>query len=243
MEIAAYSEAFLRLFYPAHCCVCRAFLRQEEKDLCPACKQNLSAQLYQGSGMEAPRLPGIHKLLTLYSYTGTFKSILSSAKFSKKPWLLKLFRKDIESLAVSLARYDALVPVPMHSFKRIQREFDPAGLLAAMIELASGIPAEKLLSKPGSTPAQNRLSRRERKMNLYGAFLPARAEKIRGRAFLLVDDVLTTGATLTEAARVLKQNGAGRVDAFALGRVDMHASELKAAPEHKTSFLFEEILL
>jgi predicted amidophosphoribosyltransferase len=76
-----------------------------------------------------------------------------------------------------------------------------------------------VLQRVRATTAQAGLGRREREINIRGAFAVRRPERIAGRHLLLVDDVLTTGATAAEAARVLCESGAARVDVLALARV------------------------
>ena len=112
---------------------------------------------------------------------------------------------------------DLLIPVPLHFLRRCRRGFNQAEVLAKELQRACGIPVRhKLLRRITHTPAQSGLDRQARQKNLQDAFhcLP-----LQGVHVALVDDVLTTGATLQECARVLKRAGASRVSVWVAARV------------------------
>jgi ComF family protein len=107
---------------------------------------------------------------------------------------------------------DLLVPVPLTEETFTRRGFNQAVLLANSVSRELGIPVRTVLAKVRQTPAQAGLSRAERLANLSGAFAVLdEAGGIRGRTLVVVDDVFTTGSTLSEAARVLRAAGAARV--------------------------------
>jgi len=104
---------------------------------------------------------------------------------------------------------DLVVPVPLHPRRLRQRGFNPAGLLAAAAARACGAPADPTaLVRLRDTPSQTGLDRRQRRANVRGAFAARRPVPAR---VWLVDDVVTTGSTLAEAARALRRAGARRV--------------------------------
>jgi ComF family protein len=118
------------------------------------------------------------------------------------------------------ARFDAIVPIPLHQRRLRQREFNQATLLARGIAHHLAVPMrEKLLRRTRWTRPQVELSGDERQANVRHAFAVADPTAIQDAVVLLVDDVFTTGATLGEAARALKAAGARQVDVFALARV------------------------
>src|SRR5690606_34711792 len=106
---------------------------------------------------------------------------------------------------------DFLVPVPLHPAREREREFNQAKVLADLLSELSGIPALNALSRVRYTTTQTRLDRRERMENLRGAFELRQTCPVQSRHLLLVDDVLTTGSTLDECARVLRAAGAASV--------------------------------
>ncbi|MDP3938629.1 MAG: phosphoribosyltransferase family protein [Deltaproteobacteria bacterium] len=118
--------------------------------------------------------------------------------------------------------YDLVVPVPLHPRRIRERGFNQAHLLAAALlrggRLASWAElAPDALIRTRETTPQTRLTRIARQSNLRGAFR-GRAERVRGRHVLLVDDVMTTGATLDACARALRRAGARRIDAVVTAR-------------------------
>jgi ComF family protein len=121
-----------------------------------------------------------------------------------------------------LADADLIVPVPLHRWRLWQRRFNQSAMLALILGRESGIEAAvDLLVRRRLTRTQRGLSRGERRRNVAGAFAvrPGQAERVSGARIVLVDDVLTTGATVEEACRVLRRAGAARVDVLTLARV------------------------
>jgi ComF family protein len=117
---------------------------------------------------------------------------------------------------------DLLVPIPLHWTRLARRRFNQAAALAQAVESLSAVPVQTdLLVRIKPTPPQVGLSRRLRAKNIQGAFaVPAeRRIEAEGRKVVLVDDVMTSGATLNAAARVLLRAGAKRVDALVFARV------------------------
>jgi len=112
-----------------------------------------------------------------------------------------------------------IVPVPLHPLKRREREFNQAEVLAARLGEATGIPVnEKLLVRVKATATQTLLRRDERATNMRGAFAAREGVKLNGERVIVVDDVLTTGATTNDCARALREAGAGDVCVWTVAR-------------------------
>jgi ComF family protein len=117
---------------------------------------------------------------------------------------------------------DAIVPVPLHWRRQWARRFNQSALLAEIISRASGVPvAHSALKRVKATPQQVGLSQSERALNVQGAFrVPAESKgTIAGQKLVLVDDVLTSGATVDACARALLRAGAASVDVLVFARV------------------------
>lgn len=122
--------------------------------------------------------------------------------------------------AEMLAEAEIIVPVPLHRWRLLARRYNQAALLALALGRLSGkAVAPDLLLRTRRTEVQGHLGRDERRRNVRGAFAVKPGAAVAGRTVLLVDDVLTTGATLGECARVLAGAGAAAVDVLTLGRV------------------------
>jgi ComF family protein len=114
---------------------------------------------------------------------------------------------------------DFIVPVPLHWTRLFARRYNQAGLLAHAIHAAGGPPvAPDWLIRRRRTPSQGRLGPLARARNVRGAFLLRPGHSVTGKRLVVVDDVLTTGATAEECARVLRREGAGFVGVLTLAR-------------------------
>jgi ComF family protein len=146
--------------------------------------------------------------------------------------LIHLFKyQGVQSLARPLAelasralprseQFDFIVPMPLHWRKRMQRGFNQSALLASELSRRTNVPALAVLKRVKRTEAQAGLTGAQRRKNVAGAFAVRRPEKIEGKHLLLVDDVLTTGATAGVCAAALKRKGAGRVTLLTVARAD-----------------------
>jgi ComF family protein len=114
---------------------------------------------------------------------------------------------------------EIVVPVPLARARERERGFNQAGLLAARIARGLGLPAgARLIRRIRATAAQAELTAAERRTNVRGAFAVRDGVSLRGRNALLVDDVLTTGATASECARVMLAAGALTVGVLTVAR-------------------------
>ncbi|MBI5837593.1 MAG: ComF family protein [Candidatus Eisenbacteria bacterium] len=114
---------------------------------------------------------------------------------------------------------DLVLPVPLHPAAEARRGYNQAALLARLAAREAGLPCiEDALARARRTPTQTRLDPLERRRNLAGAFEARRPELLRGRRVALVDDVVTTGATLSAAVEALKSAGAEKVRCVGVAR-------------------------
>lgn len=120
--------------------------------------------------------------------------------------------------------YDLVVPVPLHWRRRLWRGFNQSELLARPLARRLGIEVRNVLRRTRHTATQASLIPSERRINVSGAFALKDPAAVRGKRILLVDDVLTTGATVGAASRVLRAGGARHVAVLTLARVDRRPS-------------------
>lgn len=229
-----YQEALIRLFYPAACEICHAMLHLEENILCRDCAGRLDVLSWpMEETLVEERFEHLDHTWALYAYESPLKELLHGVKYAGKDYLLKTCREKMIRLAQAVTSdfwYDAILPIPIDRLKLVKRHFNQAEILAEMIAPWLTPPLRlSLLAKRHSIPSQTALTREERAINVYGAFRLKDPRRVAGGSFLLLDDVLTTGATANEAARLLKHHGAKRVDFLALART--------VAPEEKNRIL------
>ena len=122
---------------------------------------------------------------------------------------------------------DLLVPVPLHGRRLARRRFNQSAVLARAVSARCGVPVDvESLARDKATPPQVGLTRTQRALNVQGAFRvpPEHRPPVEGRAIVLIDDVLTSGATINAASRALLRGGARRVDVLVFARVITGAS-------------------
>jgi len=240
-ELNAYWQSVIRLVYPASCPVCRIPLLLNERYLCSHCTLKIKSipdpkcikcarplPPYGPARTLCPacisKRPAYHRGFALVTYEPQVKTIFHEIKFQKKPWLLKVFSKllsDFVHSSLTLTHYDLVVPVPLDWRKARERGFNQAELIARMLEKTnskSKIKVCQMIKKTKKTIPQSQLKRSERLNNLNRAFSIKRPGEINGKHILLVDDIFTTGSTVNECARLLKEHGAERVDFFTIAR-------------------------
>ena len=142
-------------------------------------------------------------------------------KYQQSLWLEPLFDRLLRERAVGQIRAwrgDCLVPVPLHPVRFRERGFNQAEQLCRNLARATGLEVEtRAVKRTRVTQTQTRLTRSERLANMRGAFKP-HTRSLNGRRVVLVDDVLTTGATTSDCARACKKAGAAEVGVWTLAR-------------------------
>jgi ComF family protein len=117
-------------------------------------------------------------------------------------------------------RFDFIAPMPIHWRRRWTRGFNQSELLARALSRRTGIPVRDVVRKRKATPPQAGLTAPQRRANVASVFETRKREAVAGRRILLVDDVLTTGATASACARALKRAGAASVTVLTVARAD-----------------------
>jgi competence protein ComFC len=162
-------------------------------------------------------LRGFDAAYSFGAYEGVLRELIHLYKYGR----VKTLAWPLSGLlAQALPRdeaFDATVPVPLYWRRRLQRGFNQAELLARGLSRRTGVPVVKALRRLRPTPAQAGLSNSARRQNVSQAF---RARGVQGKRILLIDDVMTTGATAASCAAALKQAGARRVSLLTVARVD-----------------------
>ncbi len=206
---AGLKEKLLSLLYPARCLNCGKVVPQGGL-FCPACKRVAPERPYlrrfslPGAGAEG------FMILAPMSYVGGFRTTLHEFKFrGRKALAFPIGRLMAQTAAAAGDRFDAVVWTPMEKRKRRKRGYDQSELLAKAVAEELALPCLPLLEKVRDTGVQHMLSRRERESNVKGAYRAGNSAA--GKALLLVDDIVTTGATLTECAKALYAAGAIKV--------------------------------
>lgn len=196
----------LRLLFPPKCVLCQQLLTSEETDLCHYCRTH--TELLQRTKR---KIPFVAQWTALWYYKDTVIRSIRRFKFSQKRHYGQVYAR---LLAISLTQWDAdlISWVPVSPLRRLQRGYDQAEVLAKAVRRELGIPAVPVLKKIRHTPPQSGIRGIAlRRANVLGAFRPIRPGRLSGKRILLLDDVITTGATASECARTLLVAGAKEV--------------------------------
>lgn len=171
--------------------------------------------------------PDYDRARAVARYDGAMRDLVLGLKFHDQHQARRLFgRWLVDAGRELIADAEVIVPVPLSRFRLVWRRFNQSALLAQEVSRLTGLPFRPLsLVRTRRTRPHPGLDRREREANVRGAFeVPAyRVPEISGRAVLLIDDVVTSGATADACARALKSAGARTVDVLALALVTDHA--------------------
>ena len=229
-------DGLVELVWPAHCPSCSdpvpgrqsfcstcAISIEPIASPCPRCGLPLPNP---SPGLSPPCLscqrspPPWSTLRSPLAFAGSLSVAVRRWKLHPEPALTAPLAELLAPSLSAFSQADAIVPVPLHPRRLRQREFNQAGSLArAARRLArSPLPVEELLDRAHDTPPQHHLPAGERRSNVRRAFVAPRPSRVRGRHLVLVDDVVTTGATVDACTRTLLRAGASRVDILALAR-------------------------
>jgi ComF family protein len=221
----------LNLIFPSQCPVCHAVSDSHRHNpLCHSCWTSI--ERYEGPGCSICGLPtpspytgicaeclrsapSFSKILYYGVYEGSLKESVHLLKFGG----IKRLSKPLSDLLLNLpiSPCDGIVPVPLHSKKLKEREFNQTALLGRHLSKALKTPLLlNSLKKIRPTKLQTEVSGKDRHSNLKKAY--AVTGNVSGKRLLLVDDVITTGATVRECAATLKRAGASNVEVIALAR-------------------------
>lgn len=232
------------VFFPSECRLCGLPLTNVSRlPVCPECLDSLEpirvpqcvqcgerltpAQLLVGDG----RCHGCHEFepdfdraVAFGEYDGGLRALVHLLKYDSvlpaAAVLGELLAEAMAPLPIGQEAPALLVPVPLHAGKRRERGFNQSELIAkyAAMELTPRVEIAAVLKRQRPTHSQVGLTREERIANMRDAFRVTDPARVKGRTVIVVDDVMTTGTTVSECARVLKKAGADKVWAATVAR-------------------------
>lgn len=210
------TEFLLELFYPSRCAFCRKSVGRGE-GMCADCGKKLP---YTGENNEKQHFANVKFCISPLYYEGAVREALLRYKFSGAAAYSSIFgkfmTKCIDETQISC---DIITWVPLSRKRLRRRGYDQARLLAESVSEELSLPCERALRKIRNNTAQSGISDYARRHeNVSGAYEAVNDELFCGKRVLLIDDIVTTGATLSETASVLKKAGAAEVIALTAAR-------------------------
>ena len=198
-----------QILFPPKCVLCGKLLSEQETDLCRSCREK--APFFTKGKI---RFSFVARWAAVWYYKDDVRRSLLRYKFlRRRNYAVSYGRMLAMKLQNSrLDDFDVLTWIPISALRRYRRGFDQVELLANAVAAELGISAVKVLKKIRHTPPQSRLkSAAQRRANISGAYRVCDPDSVRGKRVLLLDDIITTGATISECARMLTLAGAAEV--------------------------------
>lgn len=207
-------QTFLDLIYPPKCPTCKANV-SEQGAWCLSCQGKIVA--VRPITMGEHKLTSLDSCWTVCEYTGSLKRIIHDMKFRRQErygvyleWLIKNYAR-----LTSFGALDCAIPVPLHVQRFKERGYNQTDAIFKAYFQREKLPwMPELLQRTRHTIPQWELKSAQRQKNIAGAFLAPYPERVINKNIILVDDIFTTGITLDECAKVLKQAGASKVHAL-----------------------------
>ena len=211
---------------PRFCPSCKNKLTLEEKYICTACRntfvytnETLLAHEYNRKFLESKIISDFYPLL-IFEKSSSLQEVIHQIKYQKK----FLFAVELgimlgESLQKIKKNWeiDIILPVPLHSLKKAERGFNQSFYIAKGIRQVTNFPvSQSILKRKRYTDSQTKKNLLERAENMSEAFTVRHINKIKGKNILLVDDVITTGATIRECGKILQESGAASIYAASI---------------------------
>ena len=204
----------LNFLFPPVCGICGKI---ETEWVCEKCLEKLKINIIHRKVYNKY----YDEMIYLFNYKDVRKLILKY-KFNNQAFLSNMFSQIIlknKKLCRNLKFYDIIIPVPMYKIKKQKRGYNQTELITKKIAKNLELQEDsKVLLKIKNTRTQSKLNEKQRYENIKNVFYIKDNEKIKNKNIILFDDIITTGATINECAKILKQNGAKKVTVLAIAK-------------------------
>jgi ComF family protein len=212
-------------FLPRFCAGCNKKLLPDENPVCIECLSSILIADEIRLEDEYDRNFSSSKVIKdfysrfVFETDKTLQSVIHELKYQKK-FKLGMFLGEILSEGIKTRNWqiDLIVPVPIHPLKKVERGYNQSDYIVKGLSESLKIPySTKLIKRTRHTESQTRLKMKERAQNVADAFVVRNPKKIIGKNILIVDDIITTGATIKECGRALVKGGAKTIYACSVG--------------------------
>lgn len=202
-----------RLVFPPCCLICGKLLSEI---CCKDCEKRIYDKLNLKIESKSQKDYYFEKHVYLFTYKDEIRNLILDYKFNDKSYLYKLFSKIItknEKICGILEKYDIIIPVPIHKKRKQKRGYNQSELITRQIskKIPSLVHESTAIQKIKHNIEQSSLSKEQRKQNVKDVYKIVNKEKIENKNIVLFDDIYTTGNTVNEISKILKQNGANKI--------------------------------
>lgn len=208
------------MIYPPVCGICGKLC---EDDICKKCQVNLVNNIQIGTDeYKLDDTKYFNEHIYIFKYDGIMREKILQYKFHDKTYLYKMFSKIItnnQKIYEKIKDYDIIIPVPIHKKRKIERGYNQCELIAKNISIKCNLSLNTTsLQKEKNTVAQSTLSKQDREENIRNAYICRNKELIRNKNILIFDDVYTTGNTVNECSKALKNAGVNNIGVFTIAK-------------------------
>lgn len=212
---------FLNLIYPQICGICG---KLNPKSLCPKCEINLKKQsenqiIKNGEEIEDKYF---NELMYIFKYEGQIRKLILDYKFNEKSYLYKMFVNFLlknKKIFENIKNYDTIIPVPISKKRQKTRGYNQSLLIAKEIAKQTNLElVNNCLIKTKNIIEQSKLNKEDRIQNIQGVYELKNKQLIENKKILLIDDIYTTGSTVNECSKILRQGNPNKIGILVLAK-------------------------
>ena len=215
------NQEILNLFYPQTCGICGKI---SPKSICAKCeielKKQVEIQIIQNE--EELENKYFNELMYIFKYEGQIRKLILDYKFNEKSYLHLMFVNFLlkyEKIFENIKSYDTIIPVPISKKRLKTRGYNQSLLIAKEIAKQTNLElVNNCLFKTKNIIEQSKLNKEDRQQNIQGVYKLKSAQLIENKKILLIDDIYTTGSTINECSKILRQGNPSKIGALVLAK-------------------------
>lgn len=217
--ISIVSVPFLNLIYPPTCGICG---KLNQEFLCKKCRKMLENQAEFAVEINQNPEGNFKEHLYIFKYEGIIRKSILKYKFRNEAYLYKTFVNFLlknQKFFQILKSYDTIIPVPISKKRQKERGYNQSYLLAKEIAKSTNLKLEKeCLFKIKNIVEQSKLNKENRRKNIQGVYELKKEQRLKHKKILLLDDIYTTGSTVEECCKILKQAQPSKIGVFTMAK-------------------------
>ena len=220
-KILKIQEKILNLIYPQTCGICGKI---NQNSLCKKCEINLKKQsenqiIKDGEEIEYKYF---NELMYIFKYEGQIRKIILDYKFNEKAYIYLTFVNFLlknKKIFENIKNYDTIIPVPISKKRLKTRGYNQSLLIARKISEQTNLElVNNCLIKTKNIIEQSKLNKEDRRQNIQGVYKLQNMQLIKNKKILLIDDIYTTGSTVNECSKILRQGNPSKIGVLVLAR-------------------------
>jgi ComF family protein len=230
MQARKAANIFIDFFLPRFCLSCNSKLNFNQQVICDGCLSSIQRADKLRLEFEFDKKFSSEKIIDgftsafVFQSEGSLQSLLHELKYRMRfrvgNLLGNILAEEVNE-QIKNWKVDFIIPMPIHKLRKAERGYNQTDHIAKTFGRILSIPVKKkIVKRIKFTRSQTKLNIDERKENMRGAFKVTADKEVKSKVILILDDVITTGATVTEAGRVLKEKGASKVYACSVAIAD-----------------------